>query len=226
MIDEINYVLHFFVDLQAAENFYKEINMDEMPSSKNKGNSVTHKETGTLEENALDRKKVGKRIGKTLVQEGLITKKQLELGLKKQNELRGKRLGEIFIRDGMAAPSDISRALKMQESQTEKKLGALLSAAGIISSGELSDALLRQKKDSNKRIGEILVEMEIIDPEVLALALALQQKLPYVDLDSYPLDELAIHAISPELAKRLKVFPVKLIKKELLLSSLFFVIYF
>lgn len=215
MIYEINYVLHFFGDLHAAETFYKEINMDEIRSSKNKGISVTHKETATLEENALDRKKVGKRIGKTLVQEGLITKKQLELGLKKQNELRGKRLGEIFICDGMASPNDISRALKMQESQAEKKIGDLLTSAGIISPGNLSDALLRQKKDSNKRIGEILVEMEIIDSEVLALALALQQQLPYVDLDSYPLDELAVHAVSPELAKRLKVFPVKLIKKEL-----------
>ena len=189
--------------------------MDEVRPSNNMGNETKDKKTDTFQENALDRENLGKKIGHTLIQEGLITKKQLELGLKKQDELRGKRLGEVFIRDGMAIPSDISKALKMQESQADQKLGVILTAAGIISSGDLSEALVRQKKDSNKRIGEILVEMEIINPEVLALALALQQKLPYVDLNTYPLDELAIHAISPELSKRLMVFPFKLNKNEL-----------
>ena len=189
--------------------------MDEVRSSTNMGNNSKDIETTTLKKNALDKENSGKKIGLTLIQEGLITKKQLELGLKKQDELRGKRLGEVFIRDGMVTPSEISRALKMQEYQTDQKLGVILTAAGIISSGDLSEALVRQKKDSNKRIGEILVEMEIINPEVLALALALQQKLPYVDLNTYPLDELAIHAISPELSKRLMVFPFKLNKNEL-----------
>jgi type IV pilus assembly protein PilB len=200
---------------RLAGYYKKERVMDEVRPSSNMGNKIKYKDADTISENVFNEKNPGKKIGHTLVQEGLITKKQLELGLKKQNELRGKHLGEIFIRDGMATPSDISRALKMQESQADQKLGAILTAAGIISSRDLREALFRQKKDCNKRIGEILVEMEIIDSEVLALALALQQKLPYVDLDSYPLDELAVHAVSPELAMRLKVFPVKFIKKEL-----------
>ncbi|MEA3358820.1 MAG: ATPase, T2SS/T4P/T4SS family [Thermodesulfobacteriota bacterium] len=189
--------------------------MDKVRLSNTMGNKTKDKETTTFQENVLDRENLGKKIGHTLIQEGLITKKQLELGLKKQNALRGKRLGEIFIRDGMATPSDISKALKTQESQAEQKLGVILTASGIISSRELSQALDKQKKDRNKRIGEILIEMEVIDSEVLALALALQQKLPYVDLESYPIDELAVHAVSPELARRLKVFPFQFIKKEL-----------
>jgi len=179
------------------------------------GNYITNENSATLKGKAVDTEKSGGKIGNTLVQEGLITKEQLELGLNKQKELKSGRLGELFIRDGKAAFSDISKALKMQESQTEHKLGDILVSAGIISSGELSDALLRQKKDRKQRIGEILVDMDIIKPEELALALALQCKLPYLDLDSYPIDQLAVHAVSPELAKRVKVFPVKLVKNDL-----------
>ena len=157
-----------------------------------------------------------KKLGETLTEEGLITDQDLEFGLNTQRELRKKRLGEIFIDNGVATPKDINKALRIKEIQkADVKLGDLLLAGGLISQENLDAALAKQKKYKTRRLGEILVDMDIIDCEMLALALALQRGIPYVDIRTYPVDELAVNTVSSELLKRLKVFPVKLTQNEL-----------
>jgi len=159
---------------------------------------------------------VKKKFGKTLTDEDLITDQDLELGLKTQRELRKRRLGEIFVDNGVATPKDILKALSMKKAhKADSKLGDLLIAGGLISQEDLGAALAKQKKNKSRRLGEILVDMDIIDCEMLALALALQHGVPYVDLKTYPVDELAVSTVSSKLLKRLKVFPIKLRQNEL-----------
>ena len=159
---------------------------------------------------------VKKKLGKTLKDEGLITDQQLKLGLKTQQQLQKRRLGEIFVDNNVATPKDILKALRMQKLQkADIKLGDLLIAGGLISQKDLDAALANQKQYRGSRLGAILVEMGIIDCETLALALALQRGVPYVDIKTYPVDELAVSAVSSKLLKRLKVFPIKLRQNEL-----------
>jgi len=159
---------------------------------------------------------VKKKVGKILTDEHLIASYELELGLKTQHRLRKKRLGEIFVENGVASPKDIRKALRLKEAQeTDLKLGMLLIAGGIISQEDLDAALAKQKKNRSRRLGAILVDMGIIDDQILALAIALQYGVPYVDLKTYPVDELAVSTVSSKLLNRLKVFPIKLKQNEL-----------
>ena len=159
---------------------------------------------------------VKKKLGQTLADEGLISDRELELGLKTQRQLRKRRLGELLVDNGVAFPEDVHKALRMKEARkTDLKLGALLIASGLISQEDLDAALAKQKKNRSRPLGKILVDMGIIDGEMLALALALQRGVPYVDLKMYPVDELAVSTLSPKFLRRLKIFPVKLKQNEL-----------
>jgi len=161
----------------------------------------------------------GPKIGTTLVKEGMITDQGLAKGLKQQDELRNMRIGGILAKQGLVSHSEISGALKVQKTRTDQKLGDLLIASGAISPDNLAAALKEQKKHGAKRLGQILVEMKLINGEMLALAVALQNKVPYVDLNTYRMDPLAINCITPETVKRLNVVPIKLDKRSLTVAS-------
>ncbi len=161
----------------------------------------------------------GTKIGTTLVKEGMITDQGLVKGLKQQDELRNMRIGGILAKQGLISHSEVSTALKVQETRTGQKLGDVLVASGAISPDNLAAALKEQQEHRGKRLGEILVEMKLINGEMLALAVALQNKVPYVDLNTYPMDPLAINCITPETVKRLDVFPIKLDKRSLTVAS-------
>ena len=159
---------------------------------------------------------VGKKIGKTLRDEGMISGQELDLGLKTQRQLKKRRLGEIIVDNKAADPQDVLKALSIKKKQkADVKLGDLLIAGGIITQEDLQVALDKQKKYRGSRLGQILVDMGIIDGDTLALALSLQRGIPYVNLQNYPVDESAINAVSPELLVRLKVFPVKMTRDTL-----------
>ena len=159
---------------------------------------------------------VKKKLGKALKDEGLITDQQLELGLKTQQQLHKRRLGEIFVDNKVATPQEVLKALREKKAKkADVKLGDLLIAGGVISQEDLETALAKQKKYRGSRLGKILVDMGIIDGEMLALALALQRGFPYVDLQTYPVDESAVNTVSAKLLIRLKVFPIKLTQNTL-----------
>jgi type IV pilus assembly protein PilB len=159
---------------------------------------------------------VKKKLGQTLTDEGLITNKELELGLEAQQQLRKKRLGEIFVDNGVSTLESINKALMMKKGlETDSKLGAILIASGLISQKDLDAALAKQKKYRGHRLGELLVDMGFIDYKMLALAIALQCGLSYVDLTTYPLETFEVGTLSSELLRRLKVFPIRLRQNEL-----------
>jgi len=157
-----------------------------------------------------------KKLGETLTDQGIISKQELSLGLKTQQKLHKKRIGEILVESGSLGYQDIKTALHLKNSLlADAKLGAILVKSGLITDEELQSALAKQKALRGRRLGEILLEMGLLDSEMLAVALALQFHTTYVDLEKYPVKVFEHKALSPELLRHLKVFPIKLRKNEL-----------
>jgi len=157
-----------------------------------------------------------KKLGQTLTEHNLISNQELALGLNVQRKFRKKLLGEILVDKGVVAHEEITRALNLKNSlESDARLGAILVASGLVSHEDLNIALIEQKKLRGCRLGKILVDMGVLDSEMLALALALQCKTKYVDLKRYPVEEFECRALSPELLRRLKVFPISFKKNEL-----------
>lgn len=82
--------------------------------------------------------------------------------------------------------------------QRRKKLGKILCELGFISEEELKKALHRQKNTSpHRQIGSILIEMGFLSERQLAQGLAVQFKLPFVDLKK----ELPLSAVARSLSE-------------------------
>ena len=92
---------------------------------------------------------------------------------------------------------------------TRRKLGELLVETGLISPEKLKEALKKQK-NSGKRLGQVLIESKHISEEEIAFAVAMQLKIPYIDLSNYSISERIIDTIPEEVARRFVCVPVSL----------------
>jgi type IV pilus assembly protein PilB len=92
---------------------------------------------------------------------------------------------------------------------TKRKLGELLIETGLISAENLGKALTLQK-DSNKRLGQVLVGMNLISEEEIAFGLAMQLRIPYIDLSNFEIDRKVIESIPEEVARKFCCIPLSL----------------
>jgi type IV pilus assembly protein PilB len=99
----------------------------------------------------------------------------------------------------------------------KEKIGTLLKDAGIINDDQLSKALEEQKKTGEK-IGSTLIDMGFVEAETLVKFLSKQFKIPPIKLDGIKPDPELIKLLTPELANRYEVFPIKKIGKTLMLA--------
>jgi len=92
---------------------------------------------------------------------------------------------------------------------TKRKLGELLIETGLISEENLGKALNLQK-DSNKRLGQVLVGMNLISEEEIAFGLAMQLRIPYIDLSNFEIEHRVIESIPEEVARKFCCIPLSL----------------
>lgn len=92
---------------------------------------------------------------------------------------------------------------------TKRKLGELLIETGLISEENLGKALTLQK-DSNKRLGQVLVGMNLISEEEIAFGLAMQLRIPYIDLSNFEIEHRVIESIPEEVARKFYCIPLSL----------------
>jgi len=97
------------------------------------------------------------------------------------------------------------------------RLGEYLVKIGLIDKETLNKALKAQKS-SKKMLGQILVDMGVADDVAIAKALAIRLKIPYgrIDKASIPNDIIAL--ISPELAEKHMVIPLRMKGDRLLVA--------
>ena len=103
----------------------------------------------------------------------------------------------------------INRVPLKKEIATRRKLGELLIETGLLSPGKLEEALEVQK-ESDKRLGQILIDMKLISEEEIAFAVAMQLKIPYVDLSNYEIPEKIKESIPEEVARKFVCVPIGL----------------
>lgn len=97
------------------------------------------------------------------------------------------------------------------------RLGEYLVMIGLIDKETLNKALKTQKS-SKKKLGEVLVDMGVADDVVIAKALAIRLKLPYGRIDKADIPNDIIALISPELAKKHAVIPLRMNGNRLLVA--------
>ena len=147
-------------------------------------------------------------LGRLLVDEELLTPRQLERALAEQRR-SGRLLGQVLVAQGQVTGTELARALARQHGvnvraggttadrvhQPEvhgawRSLGMLLTEKGLVSRAGLQQALTTQREHPDRRLGEILVECGAISPPTLASVLAEQHGVT-------PENELVSAAPSP-----------------------------
>jgi hypothetical protein len=150
------------------------------------------KETSSVTIDDPGQRRAG-RLGEYLVEQGLITHKQLEMALEEQRmfwkKTQGIRapLGNILINNGMLSPQTLATALVRQqqdklhgsEKQSPQYVGEYLVARGIITPQQLENVLAEQmrlrQKGTSMLIGELLIHAGYVTREVLETVLEQQR---------------------------------------------------
>ncbi|MGN0470793.1 MAG: GspE/PulE family protein [Acutalibacteraceae bacterium] len=88
------------------------------------------------------------------------------------------------------------------------KIGQILLNSGDITEEQLEEALQKQKT-SEKRVADILIEDEIVTEQQVCKALEKQLYIPYIDLDTVPIDEELSGLIPEDMAQSKMVIPIE-----------------
>jgi len=127
---------------------------------------------------ATSKSKSKLRIGNLLLEEGLITKIQLDLALEEQKKQAGYRpLGQICLELNLISRHDLQAVLR--KNQNGLFLGELLLNMGLIQQAELEHMLQLQKVEK-QRLGQMLVSHQIITEHQLVDALSVQLNIPHM----------------------------------------------
>ncbi|MBN1103451.1 MAG: Flp pilus assembly complex ATPase component TadA [Deltaproteobacteria bacterium] len=103
----------------------------------------------------------------------------------------------------------LNKAHPKKDFASRRKLGELLVETGLLPQEKLVEALNAQK-DSGKRLGQLLLGMNLISEEEMAFALAMQLKIPYVDLTSQAIPTNVIESIPEEVSRKFICVPIAL----------------
>ena len=146
------------------------------------------------------------RIGELLIEEGFITRGQLERALKAQQAVRPyKPLGEVCKDLGLISRTTLRDFLDQHRKRL--LLGDLLLRMGAISETALVNVLEAQQV-TRERLGEILVKNSLISREALTSALGIQLTIPTVDPDPNLVDFDLLHSVSSKFLYNKNVVPV------------------
>ena len=92
---------------------------------------------------------------------------------------------------------------------SKRKLGELLIESGLLTIDKLKDALEAQKS-TGKRLGEALIDMKIISEEEMAFSLAMQLKIPFIDLIDYSIKNDVMDCIPEEVCQKFICIPLSM----------------
>lgn len=90
---------------------------------------------------------------------------------------------------------------------SRRKLGELLIETGLLTFEQLMEAL-KVQRDTGKRLGLILMDMNFVSEEEIAFALAMQLKIPYIDLHDCSIKENVLESIPREVSNKFTVVAV------------------
>ncbi|MBW2103085.1 MAG: Flp pilus assembly complex ATPase component TadA [Deltaproteobacteria bacterium] len=89
-----------------------------------------------------------------------------------------------------------------------RKLGELLVETGLLERGQLERAL-QGHRDSGKRLGETLIDMDFLSEEEIAFALAMQLRIPFIDMKDHPIEPQVLELVPEEVCRRYLCIPIQ-----------------
>jgi len=157
---------------------------------------------------SIRNQQIGKRIGEILVEEKIVTDRQLISGLERQKALREQKLGDLLTEGRAISEEQLRDALERQRGMPLVRLGEALVSTSVISSEQLDDALKLQKQNRKKLLGDILLEAGQITKEDLSRALSQKLGIPSVDLKKFDLDLAVLDLVPASVLHEFNVFPL------------------
>lgn len=151
---------------------------------------------------------IGKPLGQMLVDEAVATKKDIDAGLEKQQQLRSRRLGDYLTDNQIVNPEQLTLALKRQKLSPSLKLGEALIMEKLITQEQLEEALSKQKLNRKVALGEILVGMGIVDRDTIKRTLAKKLGIPMVNLRKFAIDPNIVKLVPEDIVRKYSVMPL------------------
>lgn len=151
---------------------------------------------------------IGKPLGQMLVDEAVVTRKEIDAGLEKQQQLRSQRIGDYLTANQIVNPEQLAIALKRQKLSPSLKLGEALILEKLITQEQLDEALSKQKQDRKVALGEILVDMGIVDKDMIKRTLAKKLGIPVVNLRKFAIDPNIIKLVPDNIVRKYNVMPL------------------
>ncbi len=156
------------------------------------------------------------RLGDLLVEERLITARQLEAALKEQASRQSYvPLGKVLIENGLVTQKQLN--LMLERSDKRPRLGEVLLRNGSITPKRLEEALAEQRA-RHRPLGQVLVQLGFVTDETMRQALGIQLNIAYVDMDRMDLDRSLARVINRNYARRHLLVPVSCIGPVLTIS--------
>ena len=89
-------------------------------------------------------------------------------------------------------------------------LGTWLIKEGVITQAQLEDALSRQHNEKGARglLGRTLVRLGYCTEDDIARVIASRSGVPFMSLESYPIDTAAVSTLPPDATKRYRALPI------------------
>ncbi len=112
-------------------------------------------------------------IGEVLVEQGKLDDEGLDFALKTQ-QMQRMKFGDLLVHQELVSEDDVEQALEEQKQDSDLPLGHFLQEQGKIKADHIESALKVQQR-SKMRLGEILVEAGLITDEDIQMALEEQK---------------------------------------------------
>jgi type II secretory ATPase GspE/PulE/Tfp pilus assembly ATPase PilB-like protein len=171
-----------------------------------------------LPKEACVSQELGDPIGKTLVEQQVVSPEQVEQVAAMQEQMRAQKVGDILVKHHVVSPDELRKALELQASRPVMRVGEALIELGLIRPEQLAAALALQREDRSAPLGELLVRQNLITRDDLRTALARKMGYPIVDVTNFSCDADALKRVPIAVARRLHVLPLVLTEHALVVA--------
>ncbi|WP_020677862.1 GspE/PulE family protein [Geopsychrobacter electrodiphilus] len=164
-----------------------------------------------------------RHVGQILIDDQLVSQKQMSEVLDSQERLRKRRLGEVIAETAEVPMDTIEKTLKstgpVPATSSHIRVGDILVESGLVTREQVEKAFASQEKGKKLKVGELLVSRGLITEKQLLKALADKFRLRFVDLSTLIPSPEALDAISEGLVGRLQIFPLELNDRTLVVAT-------
>lgn len=157
---------------------------------------------------AIRKEQIGTLIGKTLVEQQILSNGDIEQALETQRQFRTQKLGELLAEQKIISREQLHVALDRERALPMVRLGDVLIELNLIDQKQLNSALELQRENRKKSLGEILLTLGSLTRAQLYQALSQKLGIPVVDIAKFNIDPLVLKMLSDEFVAKYQVMPL------------------